>query len=680
MVWGTSRRAHPVGMTGRAWRRALPVVACAWTTLLILGVPNPAVAAESPDDVAAQELAERYSPVVRLQHASARCADGEQFQPTDVEAVLGDQEVALRGPWRPPDLVKPQPEGRDIGLGYRGHFLDFPGDPLRPGCLYAEWSARINAVHQPTVYAHVVSDPAFPDQLSLEYWFFYVFNDYNNTHEGDWESIQLVFDAATPAAALATSPTAVGFSQHGGAERARWGDAKLEVVDATHPVVYPAAGSHANKYGRRLYMGRGSEGLGCDDTTNPGSELRPRVAYVPMAQADYLPRYPWLAFEGRWGERQRSFFDGPTGPNMKVSWTAPIQDAEATWRDDSSTVPAGTLLGPSSTSAFCTAVATGSNLLRETLDRTWLLGLVLTSLVVLIWFAASRTRWSDADPLPARRRRAWGQAVVAALRLWRHRPGLFASFAGAFAVLSLLTLALAELQVARRDAPTDLGAPTENATGFWASLTALAITILTIATYVVLLAAVTTTLDQLDRGLPMTAARTAHHVTPVWRPLTRAAVQYFVVIAALTVFVATIPIAVYYAVSRAFAVPAVVAEQCSGRTALRRSRLLVKGRWWRTAVPLAIVIGLGLAVGPIAGITLLLATDLPPALINVVSSVLFALAMPVAAAAVVYLYFDRAELGPESPGSGELPDGRRTYSRDRDGSVEHGLPPVRSGS
>jgi hypothetical protein len=108
--------------------------------------------------------------------------------------------------------------------------------------------------------------------------------------------------------------------------------------------------------------------------------------------------------------------------------------------------------------------------------------------------------------------------------------------------------------------------------------------------------------------------------------------------------------------------------------------MLVKGRWWRTAVPLAIIIGLGLAAGPVAGITLLLGTDLSPTLINLVSSILFALAMPVAATAVVYLYFDRAAVRPDSPGSGELPDPRRTYSQDGEGSVEHGLPPVRSDS
>ncbi|NUR96862.1 MAG: hypothetical protein HOV67_16575, partial [Kribbellaceae bacterium] len=57
---------------------------------------------------------------------------------------------------------------------------------------------------------------------------------------------------------------------------------------------------------------------------------------------------------------------------------------------------------------------------------------------------------------------------------------------------------------------------------------------------------------------------------------------------------------------------------------------------------LALVGGLGLAVGPIAGIVLLLATDWSPILINVMSSVLFAIAMPIAAAGVAYLYLDRA--------------------------------------
>jgi hypothetical protein len=646
----------------------------ALSVLAVLGVSDHAAAAGDPD-TAARQLAERYAPVVRMQQDSSRCEEGEQFRPTDIDAVLGNQQVALRGPWRPPDLITTQPQGEDLGRGYPGHFLDFPGDPLRPGCDYANASKLINLAHPVTVYAHVVVDPSFPGKLSLEYWFFYIFNDYNNTHEGDWESIRLVFDVATPQAALNTQPEAVGYSQHGGAERARWGDSKLEIADGTHPVVYPAAGSHANKYGQRLYLGRGSEGLGCDDTTRPTEALRPTVRYVPMRQADYLRQYPWLAFQGRWGERQRSFFDGPTGPNMKPSWTAPIQDAEATWRDDSTTVPAGTLLGPSGTGAFCAAVATGSNLVRETLDRTWLLGLVLAVLVVLVWLAASRTRWTDDDPLPARRRRAWGEAVVSALSLFRLRPALFGGFVVAFTALSFVTMTLARLQAARRDAPADLGAPTQNATGVWASLLALAVTIATITTYVALLAAVTRILDQLDQHLPVTPSATMHHLFSIRRRLARAVTQYVVVLFVLTIFVATIPAAVYYAVSRAFVVQAMVAEHCSGGHALRRSRDLVKGRWWRTAVPLVLIVGLGLAVGPIAGIGLLLATDWAPALINVVSSVLFALAMPIAATALAYLYFDRTMT--QSPGSGDLPTAPGIYSR-YDGGVDQEVPPVRS--
>ena len=41
------------------------------------------------------------------------------------------------------------------------------------------------------------TDPGYPGQLALQYWIFYVFNDWNNLHEGDWEMIQLNFDAAT---------------------------------------------------------------------------------------------------------------------------------------------------------------------------------------------------------------------------------------------------------------------------------------------------------------------------------------------------------------------------------------------------------------------------------------------------------------------------------------------------
>ena len=113
--------------------------------------------------------------------------------------------------------------------------------------------------------------------------------------------IQLVFDAADAREALAENPVSVGYTSHEGAEHADWGDEKLEIVDGTHPVVYPAAGFDANKFTAALYLASsadaesvattpaghtGSCGPCEDDLERPG---RGRKAF------------PWIAFEGRWG-------------------------------------------------------------------------------------------------------------------------------------------------------------------------------------------------------------------------------------------------------------------------------------------------------------------------------------------------------------------------------------------
>ena len=88
----------------------------------------------------------------------------------------------------------------------------------------------------------------------MEYWFWYYFNDWNNTHESDWEMIQLIFNttsveealtrsrsgSATPSTVAASSPTGV-------TTRSRWTETDL--------LVYPSAGSHAT-YFRRGHLHR----------------------------------------------------------------------------------------------------------------------------------------------------------------------------------------------------------------------------------------------------------------------------------------------------------------------------------------------------------------------------------------------------------------------------------------
>ena len=323
-------------MALRALRRRRPAGVL---VALALALTLPAIASADVRDE--QALAERYAPVVMLVEQPEECGPGEPYEPMDVNLLFGEPTVALRGPWNSTDLVKIGPSAGDLAGLYEYH-LDFPGSPLEPGCGYEQWARRISKGSEPTVYAHVATDPGFPGKLALQYWFFYAFNDFNNTHEGDWEMIQLVFDAGDAAAALQEDhPAEVGYSSHEGAERAAWGDDKLQIVDGTHPVVFPAAGSHANKFTEALYIGSSADaGVGCDDTQGPHVELRPAVRTIPSDPQAASDAFPWITFEGRWGELQKAFFNGPTGPNLKDQWTAPIEWAEG-WRDRSYGVPDG---------------------------------------------------------------------------------------------------------------------------------------------------------------------------------------------------------------------------------------------------------------------------------------------------------------------------------------------------
>ena len=119
--------------------------------------------------------------------------------------------------------------GRAEGLGPRRRALPvpprLPGQRARPRLrLPALAEAARRTVTGPRSTRTSSRRPGHPGKLALQYWLFYVFNDWNNLHEGDWEVAQLVFDAATPAQALQRSPVEVGYSQHEGAEGSSWDD------------------------------------------------------------------------------------------------------------------------------------------------------------------------------------------------------------------------------------------------------------------------------------------------------------------------------------------------------------------------------------------------------------------------------------------------------------------------
>ena len=150
----------------------------------------------------------------------------------------------------------------------------------------------------------------------------------------------------------------------------------------------------------------------------------PNVRTIAGDPAAQRAAYPWIAFQGRWGELQRAFFNGPTGPNMKLQWTEPITWAED-WRAHSNAIPVGGVLGTSATDFFCGAVARGSTLLRRLADSPLVILSLLVGLAVVLAWIASRTTWGPGQPLRLARRRSWGQTITASWRMYLSQPRLF---------------------------------------------------------------------------------------------------------------------------------------------------------------------------------------------------------------------------------------------------------------
>jgi hypothetical protein len=606
-------------------------------------------------DLAAETaLAERYAPVVRVVEQLEECGHGEPYRPTDVDLLFDEPTVALRGPWNPVDLVRIGPTADDIADLYEYH-LDFPGNALNPGCDYERWDRRLREGHDPTVYAHVASEPARPGKLALQYWLFYTYNDWNNLHEGDWEMVQVLFDAADAAEALAEQPVSVGYSQHEGAEGADWDDEKLELVDGRRPVVYPAAGSHANFFDPALFVGSsGEQGVGCDDTRGPHLELEPKVVTIPSDASAAGATMPWLTFEGRWGELQDAFFNGPTGPNMKTQWTEPLTWSEG-WRPRAYAVPTSGVFGTGATDFFCQAVESGSRGLVKFLRNPGLTLLVLAGVVGLAWFGIARATWRPVAPLRAARRRTWGQVLSAAGRMYVKRPRLFLGI-GILLIPLGAVISIVQALVLGGFGLAGVDATGEGAGALVLLLVAIGLT-LTLLGLALVQAATACALILIDAGEEIGPVEAYRRALVQIRPLLGAlgiAVGVWVLLTA-TAFL--FPVALWLAVRWSLLAPVVEIEGRSAVSALRRSSELVRGHWLRVASLVGVGTVLALAAGPFLGALLILLTDAPPALLNVLAGVVYALAMPFVALTTAYVYFDartRFELEPVSE-PGQLP-------------------------
>ena len=617
---------------GTRRRCAVRAIASAWIALAALALTTSSLAptasaAQTPE----QELAERYAPLIDVQTHDTACGEGEPYSPAPVEAVLGQSAVLLRA--ADGSVIATGPTADDLAAAPNDAYLDLPGNALDPGCNYEQWFDSTGMAAHPTVYARVASEVIHPGRLVVQYWVFWVYNDWNDRHEGDWEMLQLAFDAADAAAALRTEPVEVAVAQHEGSERRAW---SRVTRDGDHPVLYPGTGSHATYYSPNHWFGKSAaSGFGCDDTRGPSTRITPAVVMMPE-QPPTSGEFAWLGFQGRWGERQPTFNNGPTGPITKDQWARPITWMEEEGRDGSVSLPP---LGSRVTDFFCSASRAGSVLFIRLLDRPWLVSAGLLALALLIVVGVKRTLWSPDLPLPLVARRRNGQILRGAARLIFEQRRRFASIM--FLILAggvtatLLQAAL--LRLSFFDNLTDL---VGRGSGGGATLAILAGLAVSIPVGIYAHAASVKLAGDLDAGNDPRGI-----LQRTWSSTTLRSAAAFLL---LFSFLATFPVvAALVALLWGLAPSTSDADHSGVVASFRRARVLGKGQRLRLLVMMLTVFSLGVFAGPFIGTMVLLVTDSSFAVVNLVSAVVASLTLPWMAVSLRLLHGDRVAAAAE---------------------------------
>ena len=617
---------RPIG-SDRGVVPGLLAVLGAGLATLVLGAP--AATAASSD--ATTVLAERYAPIVVVREQPVPCGEGEPYRPTTVETVLGQPGVVLRGP---DGQGVQEPTAADLaGLG-ADWYLDYPGNPLAPGCDYETWYRENSVGIQPTLYSRVATDPGHPGQLALQYWFFYTYNDWNDKHEGDWEMVQIVFPAATADEALAVAPTDVAYAQHEGSQVSTWDSDGLVRV-GERIVVYPGQGSHAAYYGQHTWFGKSAAaGFGCDNTAPPGLQVQPRIDVLPGGAPPTTGPYAWVSFTGHWGQQAPSFNNGPTGPVTKDQWAAPITWMQEQGRTSAVSLPE--VPGPA-LRGFCGLTASGSLLFIDLLDQPVLVVAILLALLLVVIWLVRRTSWRHAQSDDPDRLRHAGQIITAAFGWTRRHAGAVSGIAALMVAGSLASRAgIAMLLPA--PAPGDITGTTESVGWMGAVAALLLAAVILVLVGWVAASVISLVRDDADGGQLRTGA--ALRAGGRARSGMAAAVLLLLVALLLTGSLVLIPVAAWLVARWAVAPAAAVVEGLGLRASLRRSAQLTSGQRWRTLGVQAVLSFVALSLAGLLGALLLLLTGWPFWVTGLIGTVLVAVLLPVAFVGTTLQYFD----------------------------------------
>jgi hypothetical protein len=302
-----------------AVHRAARVLVFSVAALIAVAALAGAAAAADTSDV---QLLKTYEPVLVFH-------PHEQFRPTKVQSFIADselerfvgnsvQQLPLDPFWT---VVDPDPEPDELGSLAPGIYrLDQVGcSAAAPSaglaCYAAAWAEGRGG---DAVYGRVVRTDT---HIVLQYWLFYYdnplllpptpFGTFWQSHEGDWELVNVILEASG-------EPQQAAYSQHCSGRRKDW--AGVEKVDGTHPVAYVGLGSHANYFA----PGAGALGLvplspACIPAVVPPLpflQVADQVLAGPTTRTTVhkIEGMEWSQFTGRWGESEYFFTPIALGP------------------------------------------------------------------------------------------------------------------------------------------------------------------------------------------------------------------------------------------------------------------------------------------------------------------------------------------------------------------------------
>ena len=345
-------------------------------------------------------------------------------------------------------------------------------------------------------------------------------------------------------------------------------------------------------------------------------------------------QFQWLTYTGRWGQKEKGFNNGPTGPNTKKQWLEPFAWMDGA-RRASPTLPGGATLGPAVSTAFCGIAANLSgyyNYATRTLPGAIVMAVVLLLLVLI---PIKLTRWRPVDLANLRRPRAAGQLLRAARQLYgRHWRTLV--------LIGLVTLPIIaavdgiESLIGASTGSPDVSFSVGGATfQFRIPVESIGRTI----AFTLIGAAVVAFVRNLDRGEPTGFFGSFKALRPCFWRVIFAQILMFVILILLLISIVGIPIAIWKFVDWQFIRQEIIFENRSTWEAFRRSSRVVRGRWWHTALVALLLFILVQITGPVIAVGLVF-TTLPPVWIDVIGSVIYALMLPYIFVGQTLLYFD----------------------------------------